>query len=230
MKSFINSNKIDAKCVEKSRKLIPEYIVLSSHEYNQIANYFEDNTTINLPSLGAAELEFPLDGGLQYQLRHGSQEGENINYFYWRQPVAPPSYSKQIVTEDGNIVGTRDFQFLPILKESSVQWRAQTNKISREHYQPGFDTIFWSGFTDEVKKILHVDSISLRVTSFDKVLMDKKEYSESGEIKLEGTFIINVYNGGYHGNYITLVITPDILTHKVYEVVGYEFVSCNWVE
>lgn len=185
-------------------------------------------------------------------IRSGSDTGENVNYYYLINP--PITYSKQIVDENGLILGTRYFEYTPILKLSDINFnielkdRIETN--TGGFIQESFTGVSWSGFTDEVKEIFNTDSISFEIVESKitgtVVLIDESYNQSEGEIDL-GTRFKSGYQGGYYWSTgekcrdgillrickdnLRLKITPNsIITNRIYEVIDYEINNCEWVE
>ena len=246
-------------CEKKASELMPKYLVISSNRHTQIENRFADGQTFTFiadPNYRAA---------LYSCIRKGSNEGENINYYYLREGSNEPdimlgetyttctskiSYSKQMIDENGKILGTRSFSFSPtFLKLADIN----LNITLKSGEKGGFNGLDWSGFTDEVKKILNVEKIIFRIEEetlrvgggkISEELYDQekgeanfgedKAFKETGsKLYLSSVFVKEHFYGNYYTEKIAtynLKISPDILTNKIYEIGDYKINDCNWVE
>ncbi|MBI2005600.1 MAG: hypothetical protein HYS80_02455 [Candidatus Aenigmarchaeota archaeon] len=91
--------------------------------------------------------------------RPGNQEGENVNYYYFEKGKFiyednSLKYSKQIINDDGVILGIREFGIAPTLKEipGSENHISDIHKIkSFEIIKPNFIFCYW--VTDEGESI-----------------------------------------------------------------------------
>jgi len=218
-------------CEKKAKELIPDYLVISSTGYTQVGNKFKDglNIRIGRETWGGVEMEH------MGAIIRGSSQGQNINHFYMVKSIV---YSKKIINEDGLVLGTRQFEFLPILKLSDTN-------LDIELIGDGttFRGVSWSGFSDDIKDILNKESITFKVERVtlqeDYAVIDEFYTQEKGEFDSDIEFVID--KGSMAKTYWTkdiyfgdpryrLQISPNILDNKIYEFVDYNFQSCNWID
>ncbi len=224
------------ECEEKASNLVPEYLVLP---YN---NFWKDNTPMGLnnPSI-----------------RKGSTIGENINKIYFDGNL---TYSKEIISRDGVILGTRTFLVKPYLEKYDIDFKINhtldftketRTRGSREESRYLVDTtIFWEGFNEEVKEIFKINKINvtfIRAHIIHQFIIDTEKGKESFSGYISD-FVVWYDNQEYHRNVIENNQPPyyyskavkmfldwktfplPVLDSEVYKIVNYEVHNCNWVE
>lgn len=118
---------ISPVCKEKAKELIPEEVVMFYREGDSADwGVWEDQAWKDGIKL--------FDGFMH--VRGGRKEGENIYYYYPDSAYGSSTtfdYSKQIITEDGIVKGTRTFSIKPLFK--AIQGTERTYKSSIREYK-----------------------------------------------------------------------------------------------
>ncbi len=141
------SEKIE--CKEKAGELVPKYLVMPDGAYN----FWYDNIRIGFNDV---------------TLRKGSAVGENINKLYFEGNLA---YSKEIITNKGDILGTRSFIVKPSVERYDVGFKINHTLNFYNETREGKPwieiriytdvNIFWEGFNQEVKNIFKIDELNI---------------------------------------------------------------------
>ena len=209
-------------CQEKAKELIPQYLFLEGARLST-NNQFKDGINFDIPwkknVFGVCAPEF------SPSFRSGSEKGENVNYLYFTPPGGACEgqivYSKDIISDEGVVLGTREFKFAPTLKKYETS-------IKYEQGFSGSTFVFrWSGFDDNIKEIFNIDGIRFWVydSRFGGELCNETISDEVGIFTCDGVSFGNV---GDVRSY--LHIEPDIFHQEIYEIIEYNFAACNWVE
>ena len=158
--------------------------------------------------------------------RKGTEEKENINYYYPSHEEDCPilfSYSKKIINQD-IVKGTDSFKIVPVLRESGLKFLGDTG--SNHDFK-----IYWEGFTDEIKKLFNIEKFTVEIEDiWSESTVFKKSYTEESG---NDTFLLNrdfVMPNPNKSSFFNMYVTPDININKVYEIVDFEIYDCNWID
>lgn len=221
-----------AICKDKANELIPKYLILSSKDVTQVDNFWTDGMPLKQSGQFCWDYTLTLAS-----FRMGSNQGENINYLYFNpdsdyNTACNITYSKQVISAEGNILGTISFTINPILK-----LREKQIKTNEGEYNGSTDTYTfkWSGFDEEMKKIYGADKITFRIIrptmSSSDILCEDESSKDEGEYICKG-----LAQAGWDGQFGTCLwcykfeIKPDIYDNKIYEIVEPNIEYCQWVE
>ncbi|MBI2659173.1 hypothetical protein HYX05_03705 [Candidatus Woesearchaeota archaeon] len=158
---------VKINCKDKASELVPPYLILP----NDNNNFWKDETTIGINNPN---------------VRKGSGVGENINKLYFDGNL---TYSKEIISKDGAILGTRSFIVHPTIEKYENKFTINHTFLFHNETRDGESwkearvyvdvNLFWTGFDDEVKNIFKIDELNVTfVRSW-----------------IESTFTINKKNG-----------------------------------
>lgn len=240
----LDTNKISIPlklgCGKKASELVPKYLIFIDPETKFVGHYPIGNSeshwangevieTIFLENI--REDIFYLD-----EIRKGTKESENVNYFYDRDF----KYNKKIISSNGEILGTRNFTVVPVLKKYNKPMEFEVG-------QAGVGLLYfaWKGFSDEVKTAFNIEEFNVKrytypagMLSMDKnikLCFDNNSSDETGEFvspipeecmnKRGRTEPFTWSESEVHMNIIT---EPNIYESEIYEIVGYEITDCNW--
>ena len=158
---------VKINCKDKASELVPSYLILP----NTNNNFWKDETSmgINNPNV-----------------RKGSGVGENVNKLYFDGNL---TYSKEIISKDGVILGTRSFIVHPTIEKYEKQFTINHTFLFHNETRDGESgketrvyvniNLVWTGFDDEVKNIFKINELNVTfVRSW-----------------IESTFTINKKNG-----------------------------------
>ncbi len=214
-------------CESKAKELVPRYVVLSDSGFSQIPNYWKNKREFSLNN------EYPQVCFGRICLRDGNVEGENINYLYLTNKDCCPSsidYSEKIIKDD-IILGTTSFSIVPVFKEVDLGFKPNIEVIDKQL------VIQWTGFTTDIKELFYTEDITIQITRMGyngkETLYNETFTEEENKTTFEGLRNMDktVYQKGYAlGLDNGLHITPDIFNNKIYEIVRYNIISCNWIQ
>jgi len=117
---LLGCDTIDEDCLQKASEKIPSTIEF-------------DRSTMYLPSgfkwADGTGLDVKTDASqiMNVLFKRGSEEGQNINYYYNSKPL---KYSKRVLSEEGNILSTNEFEVLLAVKSTG-----ETKKPYNEIYE-----------------------------------------------------------------------------------------------
>ncbi|MCX6741962.1 MAG: hypothetical protein NTX24_02180 [Candidatus Pacearchaeota archaeon] len=224
-------------CEDKAKQLIPKYWFSSDNPKEQELNYWTDGTRI--------ETYFGFDT-LESCLRIGTQKGENIDYRYYSPNNFYPlceeiTYSKQVISQEGNIKGYINFTINPVFKRLNLdtnysKYYAATefnNKLLPKQATEVILHIEYKGFNDTIKEIFHTQNFSIGVYF---VFLKDEPICKEVFTQEDGTFecvlneeVLN-YLFAYPDAEPEVRISPQIFNDKIYEIVSPNFKHCEWVE
>lgn len=237
---------IPKSCKEKASELVPEYWLASDNQDEQHPNKYLDGKFIH--KLPRSHIYGTY---LESCLRKGSEKGENVNLRYYTQnvglrkdgsidttiisPVCPPLiYSKEIISDEGIVLGTRKFELTNLVFEETDLEPTYTHNLAEEDFD--FEEmniiIEWKGFTTQVKDIYGTEEFNIRTYIDNKVsggtteICDRSYDDEEGRHKCS----LKELEGKYtYGSSLSVKITPEIFDNNIYKLVDFDIKDCEWV-
>lgn len=215
-------------CKEAIDDLIPNVLILSLNKGTQINNYWSDGSFIEKDGKYCWDKEFTLN-----DFRKGFEDGENINYYYYNDVDCNITFSKQIVDEEGNILGTKKFDIRPVIKLSDKQietsegeFDASTNKF----------VFTWNGFNDEMKELYGSETLELKIVTENllgsQTICSYESDEDDDVYYCDG---LSLQNAGWEGTFGTCIwcdkflIEPDIYNNKIYEIIDSNIQFCKQI-
>lgn len=188
-------------------------------------------------------------------VRSGSEEGENINYHYLKSVKV---HKKEIIDDNGNILGTNSIVYSPILKQKEITFEEELEKLYAVEGIQIVDEkmtykLSWDGLSEDVKQLIGENELKIKVSKSTKGLY---YIVQNTELKVFCDDILSNEKGDYSceidetyfdtqpsmhvtalgriakvdlGKELSVEITPDIFRNKLYEVVDYRIESCKIV-
>ena len=204
------AEKIDY-CIDQAEKLIPDYLVVTNRQDNR----FE---YINFEWKDGSELKLYTP---YFFPSKGSHQGQNINLYY---PYQTFEYSKKIINESGDVLGTRRFIFQPHALdeiEINIEFDSEINIEEKTLL------VRWKGYDDELKQLLNKQELSFfvyNVISFgipNSALCEWDSSSESGE------YLCDVSD--MRGISVDFLTSPELSNSHLFKIVDYSITGCVWV-
>ncbi|MBI2144201.1 hypothetical protein HYU17_03560 [Candidatus Woesearchaeota archaeon] len=209
-------------CETLAKGFIPKYVFLKPCLFEGPMTLSESQTWLDWTAIGHEGDN--LIGQCEIQFGAGSAQGENVNYLYTKQSLLV--YSKNIISTEGVILGTRNFKVKLVLKKTPMTVAYGGIGFKGELYGPmyGYSDrvsgiggyLNWTGFNKDIKDSLNVTEITFEVPN----TCTQTSTNDSGEFYC----LFNHYGDA------RIITTPDFINQNLYEVVSKDISNCHWVD